>query len=94
MIHELEMVARLILGFVLSGAVGLEREASLKPAGLRTHILVGLGATLLTILSLHAFPGSEPSRVAASIIVGVGQYRLCSQVFLFISLPSAKERVS
>jgi len=72
MIHELEMVARLILGFVLSGAVGLEREASLKPAGLRTHILVGLGATLLTILSLHAFPGSEPSRVAASIIVGIG----------------------
>jgi putative Mg2+ transporter-C (MgtC) family protein len=69
---ELELVARLILGFVLSGIVGLEREVSLKPAGLRTHILVGLGSTLFTILSLDAFPGSDPSRVAAAIVVGIG----------------------
>ena len=69
---ELELVIRLILGFVLSGIVGLEREVSLKPAGLRTHVLVGLGSTLLTILSLQAFPGADPSRVAASIIVGIG----------------------
>lgn len=69
---ELELVARLILGFILSGVVGLEREVSLKPAGLRTHVLVGLGSTLLTILSLCAFPGADPSRVAASIIVGIG----------------------
>ncbi|MCW3994307.1 MAG: MgtC/SapB family protein [Candidatus Bathyarchaeota archaeon] len=69
---ELEPVIRLILGFVLSGIVGLEREVSLKPAGLRTHVLVGLGSTLLTILSLQAFPGADPSRVAASIIVGIG----------------------
>ena len=52
---ELEPIIRLILGFVLSGVVGLEREVSLKPAGLRTHLLVGLGSTLLTILSLEAF---------------------------------------
>jgi len=69
---ELELVARLILGFVLSGLVGLEREVSLKPAGLRTHVLVGLGSTLFTVLSLQAFPGSDPSRVAASIVVGIG----------------------
>jgi putative Mg2+ transporter-C (MgtC) family protein len=69
---ELELVAKVILGFIFSGIVGLEREVSLKPAGLRTHILVGLGSTLLTILSLNAFPGSDPSRVAASIIVGIG----------------------
>jgi len=69
---ELELVVRLILGFVLSGIVGLEREVSLKPAGLRTHLLVGLGSTLLTILSLQAFPEADPSRVAASIIVGIG----------------------
>jgi len=61
-----------ILGFILSGIVGLEREVSLKPAGLRTHILVGLGSTLLTVLSLNAFPYSDSSRVAASIIVGIG----------------------
>jgi len=69
---ELEPITRLILGFVLSGVVGLEREVSLKPAGLRTHLLVGLGSTLVTILSLEAFPGADPSRVAASIIVGIG----------------------
>jgi putative Mg2+ transporter-C (MgtC) family protein len=69
---DLELVARLVLGFILSGIVGLEREVSLKPAGLRTHVLVGLGSTLITILSSHAFPGSDPSRVAAAIIVGIG----------------------
>lgn len=69
---ELEPITRLILGFVLSGVVGLEREVSLKPAGLRTHLLVGLGSTLLTILSLEAFHEADPSRVAASIIVGIG----------------------
>jgi putative Mg2+ transporter-C (MgtC) family protein len=69
---ELELVAKVILGFIFSGIVGLEREVSLKPAGLRTHILVGLGSTLLTILSLDAFPSSDSSRVAASIIVGIG----------------------
>ena len=69
---EIELVIRIILSFVLSGVVGLEREVSLKPAGLRTHILVGLGSTLITILSVHAFPGAEPSRVAASVIVGIG----------------------
>jgi putative Mg2+ transporter-C (MgtC) family protein len=69
---DLELVARLVLGFILSGIVGLEREVSLKPAGLRTHVLVGLGSTLITILSLQAFPGSDPSRVAAAIVVGIG----------------------
>lgn len=52
--------------------MGFEREVSLKPAGLRTHSLVGLGSSLLTILSMEAFPGADPSRIAASVIVGVG----------------------
>ena len=69
---ELVSVIRLILGFILRGIVGLEREVSLKPAGLRTHVLVGLGSTLLTVLSIDAFPGADPSRVAASIVVGIG----------------------
>ncbi len=69
---EIELIARLALGFVISGIVGLEREVSLKPAGLRTHILVGLGSTLLTILSSQGFPDSDRSRIAASIVVGIG----------------------
>ena len=69
---EMEWVARLVLGFVLSSVVGFEREVSLKPAGFRTHILVGLGSTLLTIMSLHAYPEADSAQVAASIIVGIG----------------------
>lgn len=72
MITDLEPVLRLVVAFILSGIVGLEREVSLKPAGLRTHLLVGLGASLLTILSTDAFPGSDPARIAAAVIVGVG----------------------
>jgi putative Mg2+ transporter-C (MgtC) family protein len=69
---DLEPILRLVTAFVLSGIVGLEREVSLKPAGLRTHLLVGLGSALLTILSTDAFPGADPARIAAAVIVGVG----------------------
>lgn len=69
---ETEFAIRLILSSALAGIVGIEREVSLKPAGLRTHILVGLGSTLFTILSQEAFAGSDPARVAASIVVGIG----------------------
>lgn len=71
MIIELEQIVKLILAFILSGIVGLEREVSSKPAGLRTHTLVGLGSTLLTVLSMEAFPG-DPARVAAAVIIGMG----------------------
>jgi putative Mg2+ transporter-C (MgtC) family protein len=72
MYPEIEWAAQLVLGFILSSIVGFEREVSLKPAGFRTHILVGLGATLLTIMSLNAFPEADSARVAASIIIGIG----------------------
>lgn len=72
MITELEPILKLIVAFVLSGIVGLEREVSLKPAGLRTHLLVGLGSSLLTTLSLEAFPGSDSARIATGVIMGVG----------------------
>jgi putative Mg2+ transporter-C (MgtC) family protein len=72
MIFEIECVAQLVLGFILSSIIGFEREVSLKPAGFRTHILVGLGSTLLTIMSLNAFPEADSARVAASIIIGIG----------------------
>lgn len=68
----LELIFRLILSFILSGVVGLEREVKYKPAGLRTHILVGVGSALFTILSLEAFPGADTARVASYIIAGIG----------------------
>jgi len=69
---ETEMVLRLIASFALSGLIGFEREVRFKPAGLRTHMLVGAGSTVFTVLSLYAFPDSDPARVAASIAVGIG----------------------
>ena len=57
---------------LLSALIGVEREYSHKPAGLRTHILVGMGAALFAILSLHGFPGGDPARIAAYVVAGIG----------------------
>lgn len=69
---ELEMVLRLLLATVLGGVIGFQREWSGKEAGLRTNILICLGSALFTVLSIYAFPGSDPSRIAAGIAAGVG----------------------
>jgi putative Mg2+ transporter-C (MgtC) family protein len=75
----LTQVAMLVLAFVLSAVVGVERESKLKSAGLRTHTLVGLGAALFTLVSAYGFAnviGSDvvldPSRIAAQIVTGIG----------------------
>lgn len=69
----------LFLAAVVGGAVGLERELHGQPAGLRTHMVLSIGASLaaeLSILFSHAFtvPGhpSDPARLAAQVISGVG----------------------
>lgn len=49
--HDLALFGRLLVAFVLSGALGLERELTRKPAGLRTHILVGVSSALFVILA-------------------------------------------
>ncbi|MCW8801882.1 MAG: MgtC/SapB family protein, partial [Candidatus Bathyarchaeota archaeon] len=72
MMLEIEPIIRIVLAFILGAFVGLERELSRKPAGLRTNSLVGLGSALFTILSYDAFPGGDPSRIAAGVVVGVG----------------------
>ena len=72
MVAETEMIIRLLIATVLGGIIGFEREAAKRPAGLRTHMLVSISASLLTILSFDAFPGSDPSRIASNVIVGMG----------------------
>lgn len=69
----------LFSAFVLSGVIGVEREIRQKSAGARTHILVGLGAALFTLVSAYGFAhllGDEvildPSRIAAQIVSGIG----------------------
>lgn len=69
---EIENIIKLVLIFILGGIVGIEREVKIKPAGLRTHILVGMASTLLTILGLEAFPGSDQARIAAAVVLGMG----------------------
>jgi putative Mg2+ transporter-C (MgtC) family protein len=70
---EIEQLARLAIAAVLGGVVGAERELSDQPAGLRTHILLTVGACLFTLISAYGFgPNSDPSRLAAQIVTGVG----------------------
>ena len=67
-----DAILRLIAAAGLSGVIGFEREVAQKAAGLRTHMLVGLGAGMFTVLSIDGFPGSDPARIAAQIVAGVG----------------------
>ena len=70
---QLELLVQLFLAVVLGGAVGFERELRGKPAGLRTNILICMGATLFTVLSFKMAEGrGDPGRVAAQILTGVG----------------------
>jgi len=66
-----EMLPRLLIAALLGGLVGLEREWAHRPAGLRTHTLVCLGACLFTIIAIDYF-GSEASRIVGGIITGIG----------------------
>src|SRR5512137_2356971 len=67
------MALRLLLAAVLGGIIGYQRERAGKPAGLRTHMLICIGATLFTLVSIYGFgSGSDPARVAANIVTGIG----------------------
>lgn len=68
---DIEMIARLLLAVVLGILVGTEREMVHKPAGLRTHALVSLGACLFTVVSIDYFD-VDPARIAAGIVTGIG----------------------
>jgi putative Mg2+ transporter-C (MgtC) family protein len=72
-------IFELALAFVLSAAIGLEREIRQKSAGLRTHTLVGFGSALIMLVSKYGFTDVlgehvtlDPSRVAAQIVSGIG----------------------
>ena len=72
-----ETPLRLLLATMLSGLIGLEREAQERPAGLRTHILVGLGSCLFMMVSMEVAKSSEtgladPGRIAAGVVTGIG----------------------
>jgi putative Mg2+ transporter-C (MgtC) family protein len=66
------LVIQLLLAAFLGLVVGMDREGRQQPAGLRTHMLVCVGACLFTQLSIYAFPGGDPTRIAAQIVAGIG----------------------
>jgi putative Mg2+ transporter-C (MgtC) family protein len=72
-----DTLLRVVVAAALGGAIGLERELDEKAAGLRTHVLVSVGAALFTLVGAYGFGefprGSiDPSRIAAQIVTGVG----------------------
>jgi putative Mg2+ transporter-C (MgtC) family protein len=71
---DLELLGRLLLAAVLGGAIGAERELNDQAAGLRTHMLLTIGACLFTLVSAYGFGAGprDPSRLAAQIVTGIG----------------------
>ncbi len=75
-----EFLLRLILASLLGGVIGLERQIRAKEAGVRTHILIGIGSAMFMIVSKYGFYdviehshiGLDPSRIAAQVVTGVG----------------------
>ncbi len=69
---------RLFLSFIIGILVGIERETRRQPAGLRTHILIAIGSTILMMLSIFVpqtfpdFQNGDPSRIAAQVVSGIG----------------------
>jgi putative Mg2+ transporter-C (MgtC) family protein len=75
MSNDFELLGRLLLAAVLGGAIGAERELNDQAAGLRTHMLLTIGACLFTLISAYGFSGgigTDPSRLAAQIVTGIG----------------------
>ena len=74
--EEVVMAGKLSLAALLGGLVGLEREMHNQPAGLRTHMIVSIGACLVMLISIHVSEmspaKSDPGRVAAQVVAGVG----------------------
>ncbi|EJL25393.1 MgtC/SapB family protein [Novosphingobium sp. AP12] len=80
MISEHETVLRLLVAALLGSLVGMERERLLWGAGIRTHMLVSVGACLTMIVSAYGFQNSilqphtvlDPARMAAQVVSGIG----------------------
>jgi putative Mg2+ transporter-C (MgtC) family protein len=77
-----EILLRVVLAAVLGGAIGFERELREREAGLRTHMLVSVGAALFTLVSAYAWSDwrfsnesgivFDPTRIAAQVVTGIG----------------------
>ena len=71
---EFQSIFKLVLGFILAGIIGLERSSWSKPAGFRTHALVGLSSVLIMLCGEHMSQNynMDPSRIPAQLLSGIG----------------------
>jgi putative Mg2+ transporter-C (MgtC) family protein len=75
---SIPVMIKILFSAFLGGLIGIERELHRHEAGLRTHILVCLGSTLIMLTSTHVFDiykdvaPVDPSRIAASVVTGIG----------------------
>jgi putative Mg2+ transporter-C (MgtC) family protein len=79
MIPDQEIILRIVIAAILGAVIGLERERQAQPAGLRTHIILVVGATLTMALSINLaiqfrplVPNGDPARLAAQVVSGIG----------------------
>lgn len=80
MLSHKEIIIRLILAAILGAIVGLERERKNWTAGMRTHMMVCLGSSLMMMVSSFGFSDVlkmdhvtlDPSRIAAQVVSGIG----------------------
>lgn len=79
---ELEFLMRILVAGALAALLGLERESANRFAGLRTHIMVGIGSALFSVLGVMSVEvmkasengslGADPTRIIHSIALGIG----------------------
>lgn len=67
-----EFFVQCALSLIMGGLIGFEREFRSKPAGLKTHVLICLGSTALTFMSIQCAYNGDPGRIAAQIVSGIG----------------------
>lgn len=71
-------LVRFLISFFLGTLVGIERETHNQPAGLRTHILISVGSTMIMLISIFipqtftSFQNGDPGRIAAQVVSGIG----------------------
>ena len=74
-LSEQTIIVRILLSVVLSGLVGMEREKLRRPAGVRTHMLVGVGSTLIILTSIYLagiYENVQVDRMGSQVISGIG----------------------
>ena len=71
---EFEVIIRLLLGLLLAGIIGAERESENKPAGFKTHSLIGISALLIMLCGkfYSGISNSDAARIPAQLISGIG----------------------